>query len=196
MFGPMLCNILILTVLIFCVTVLAGCDSGDQSSGSNDAGSNPAGDLALHSPSFDDGGMMPEKHAYRQQNLSPSLQWSNVPDSAKSLALICDDPDAPNKTWVHWVIYNIPASAGGLEEGVAKDATPSQPSGSVQGTNDFGNVGYDGPAPPSGTHRYFFKLYALDVADLQPGLDKQGLLDAMEGHIVAEARLMGRYGAV
>jgi hypothetical protein len=121
------------------------------------------------------------------------LQWSNVPPAAKSLALICDDPDAPMGVWVHWVIYDLPPSTAGLSEDAPK--SPELASGARQGVNDFTRLGYGGPAPPPGRpHRYFFKLYALDLKPgLKPGLTKKELLKAMEGHVLAEGQLMGTY---
>ena len=124
---------------------------------------------------------------------SPSLRWSEPPSGTKSIALICDDPDAPRGTWVHWVLFNLPAQARELDEGVPTTETLGD--GAKQGKNDFGNIGYGGPAPPKGkAHRYFFKLYALDVTlDLAPGATKAQLVDAVKGHILAEGQLMGTY---
>ena len=149
--------------------------------------------LELTTPAFADGQAIPGRHAYDQQNLSPALRWSGVPPTAKSLALICDDPDAPMGTWVHWVLYNLPPATPGLAEG--QPATPQLANGAKQGLNDFKRLGYGGPCPPPGKpHRYFFKLYALDILpDLQPGLTKKELLKALEGHVVAEGELMGTY---
>lgn len=133
--------------------------------------------------------------------MSPPLVWSNLPKGTKELALICDDPDAPRKTpWVHWVIYKIPAKATGLLEGVPREKQLKQPAGAVQGLNswDDNNVGYRGPMPPvgHGPHHYHFKLYALDApldASVKAGLDKDGLLKAMQGHILAQGELIGTY---
>ena len=124
---------------------------------------------------------------------SPPLRWSEPPSGTKSIALICDDPDAPRGTWVHWVLFNLPAQARELEEGVPTKETLG--TGAKQGKNDFGNIGYGGPAPPKGKpHRYFFKLYALAVAvDLSAGATKAELEKAMKGHILAEGQLMGTY---
>ncbi len=150
--------------------------------------------LKVESPAFSPGGDIPRQHTCDGPDLSPPLRWSEPPAGTQSLALICDDPDAPAGTWVHWVLYRIPASARGLPEGVPKRETLAD--GSRQGRNDFGKVGYGGPCPPRGPkHRYFFKLYALDtVLDLPPGATKAELLKAMEGHILAQGELMGRYG--
>ena len=149
--------------------------------------------LQLASTAFADGQPIPRQHAFADQNLSPPLQWSGAPPATKSLALICDDPDAPMGTWVHWVIYDLPPDTAGLAEGVAK--SPELPNGAKQGVNDFKRIGYGGPAPPPGKpHRYFFKLYALDTkTDLKPGATKNDLVKAMKGHVLAEGQLMGTY---
>jgi Raf kinase inhibitor-like YbhB/YbcL family protein len=150
--------------------------------------------LQITSPAFRPGDDVPTKHTCDGQDVSPALEWSDPPDGTRSLALICDDPDAPRGTWSHWVLYNLPPSARGLPEAVPPDK--SLPDGSMQGKNDFGRIGYGGPCPPRGSkHRYFYRLYALDAApNLAPGATRQALLDAMRGHILAEAELMGRYG--
>jgi Raf kinase inhibitor-like YbhB/YbcL family protein len=146
----------------------------------------------LTSTAFKEGETIPGSYTCDGVNVSPSLEWSGVPATAKTLALICDDPDAPAGTWVHWVLYNLPAANMGLIENVP--ATEQLKGGGVQGTNDFRKVGYGGPCPPSGTHRYFFKLYALDSElPLKPGATKGDLVKAMEGHIVGQTQLMGRY---
>jgi Raf kinase inhibitor-like YbhB/YbcL family protein len=149
-------------------------------------------EIKINSPAFEDGGMIPSKFTCDGQDMSPALGWEAVPENAKTLAIICDDPDAPMGTWVHWVIFNIPADLGGLEEDVPADEV--LPSGALQGKNDFRRIGYGGPCPPGGTHRYFFKIYALDAElDLSPGATKSQVLEAMEGHILAQGKLMGRY---
>lgn len=148
--------------------------------------------LTITSSAFDDGEMIPRRYTCDGDDLSPPLTWSDVPDDVRSLALICDDPDAPMGTFVHWVLFNLPADARQLPEGVAAQA--SLENGALQGNNDFGNIGYGGPCPPGGTHRYKFKLYALDQPlDLQSGAKKSDLLEAMEGHVLADAQLMGKY---
>lgn len=149
-------------------------------------------DIKITSTAFPDNGKIPVQYTCDGDNVSPPLSWSGVPANAKSLALICDDPDAPAKTWVHWVIFNIPPTAAGLPENVPpKDELPDK---TRQGTNDFRKIGYGGPCPPRGTHRYFFKLYALGaVLTLPAGATKNGLLAAMEGAILAQGRLMGTY---
>ena len=137
--------------------------------------------------------MIPRPYTCDGPNVSPSLKWEGVPAGTKTLALIADDPDAPNKTWVHWVLYNLPADVKGLIENAPKQERLAGGAG-LQGKNDFGQTGYDGPCPPNGTHRYYFKLYALDAElPLAPGATKEELLKAMEGHVVAEGQLMGKY---
>lgn len=148
--------------------------------------------MTLTSPSFNHGDPIPLRHTGDGINVSPPLAWAGVPAGTQSLALICDDPDAPAKVWVHWVLYGLPPALAGLPEGVPTD--PTLPDGSRQGTNDSGTPGYDGPYPPKGKpHRYFFKLYALDAEPaLPPGATKAELLTAM-GTVLAEAELMGTY---
>jgi len=148
--------------------------------------------IKVVSLAFQEGAMIPADYTCDGKNVSPPLSWSGIPEKAVTLALICDDPDAPVGTWVHWVLYNLPASAKELPAGVPPEEKLA--SGAVQGKNDFRKLGYGGPCPPGGTHRYYFKLYALDKAlDLKPGATKKELLKAMEGHTLAEGQLMGRY---
>ena len=152
--------------------------------------------LVLTSPTFAHQGAIPAQHTCEGANTSPALAWSGVPAGAKSLVLIVDDPDAPDPaapktTWVHWLLYNLPASAGGLPAAIT---TAALPAGTREGTNDWKRTGYGGPCPPIGRHRYFHKLYALDVVlpDLhQP--TKAQLEAAMAGHILASTELVGTY---
>jgi Raf kinase inhibitor-like YbhB/YbcL family protein len=150
--------------------------------------------IELTSPSFQPGATIPKQYTGDGADRSPPLRWSEPPAGTKSLALICADPDAPGGTWVHWVIFNLPAQARELEEGVA--TTDVLGNGAKQGKNDFDKIGYGGPAPPKGKpHRYFFKLYALDTTlDLPAGASKAQLDKAMKGHVLAEGQLMGTYG--
>ena len=147
----------------------------------------------LTSKAFSHNGEVPRPHTCDGQDLSPALEWTDPPPKTRSLNLICDDPDAPVGTWVHWVLFNLPASARGLPEGVPVVGVLAD--GSKQGQNDFRRLGYGGPCPPPGpAHRYFFKLYALDnIPDLKPGASKKELERAMQGHVLAEAQLVGRY---
>lgn len=148
--------------------------------------------MEIKSPAFQNGAEIPRKYTCDSTDISPPLRWENSPSGTKGFALIADDPDAPVGIWVHWVIYDLPPETKELTEAVA--TTETLPNGAKQGTNDFRKIGYGGPCPPSGTHRYFFKLYALDApTNLRPRATKQQLLDAMKGHILAEAQLMGRY---
>ena len=148
--------------------------------------------LQITSSAFSDGAMIPNRYTCDGPDVSPDLSWSGVPDGSRSLALICDDPDAPVGTWVHWVLFNIPAVETGLPAEIVPEADLHN--GAKHGTNDFRRLGYGGPCPPGGTHRYFFKLYALDsILSLESGATKAQVEKAMEGHILAEGQLMGKY---
>ena len=148
--------------------------------------------MKISSSAFENGAMIPAKYTCDGQNISPSLEWSGFPGETESFVIICDDPDAPGKVWVHWVIYNIPKHVNSLEEDVPSLKVLT--SGAIQGKNDFGKIGYGGPCPPSGTHRYYFKIYALDVSlPDTPGLKKSQVLDEIEGHVLEEAQLIGKY---
>jgi len=150
----------------------------------------------LKSPVFENGGEIPTKYTCEGQDISPPLEWSHIPADAKSLVLIVDDPDAPDPahprmTWVHWVLYDIPPDASGLKEGIGPDELPG---GTRQGINDWQRTGYGGPCPPIGRHRYFFKLYALDQELGNLGKpSKKDVEQAMKGHVIGEAILMGTY---
>jgi len=147
--------------------------------------------LTLMSTAFVPGGAIPKDHTCDGKDLAPPLEWSGVPAGTKSLALIVDDPDAPSGMWVHWVVYDLPADTHGLARGTTSKALPA---GTREGLNDWKQTGYRGPCPPSGRHRYFHKLYALDV--ILPDLKrptKVALESAMEGHVLAEAELIGTY---
>lgn len=156
----------------------------------NNSGGNET--MRIFSSAFAEGSMIPKKYTCDGINVSPPIQWSVVPEGTKSLAIICDDPDAPMGTWVHWVIYNLPAGINELPENVPTQ--PTLPDGSRQGRNDFGKIGYGGPCPPRGVHRYYFKIYALsEELKVEGDLTKSRLLDAMKGHVLAEGQLMGTY---
>ena len=152
---------------------------------------------SLRSTAFDAQARVPQRHTGDGVDLSPPLTWTPAPAGTRELALVVDDPDAPTaEPWVHWLLYKIPPQTTSLEEGIPTTRSLSQPPGAVQGQNSWRTVGYRGPAPPPGhgTHHYHFKLYALDAPlTLEPGLDKRKLLAAMEGHVVAEAELVGTY---
>lgn len=153
-------------------------------------------DMTITSSAFEHNGPVPKLYTCEGQDISPPLAWSGVPARARSLALIVDDPDAPDPaaprmTWVHWVLYNIPPAAMGLPEGVAVSDLPP---GTREGMNDWGRTGYGGPCPPIGRHRYFHKLYALDT--VLPDLGKPAkttLEQAMKGHVLASTELVGTY---
>ncbi len=149
-------------------------------------------EIKIKSLAFVPGGKIPEKYTCDGMDISPPLTWTSGPEGTKTFALICDDPDAPMGTWVHWVLFNLPADITEFRENVLPEKELEN--GAKQGMNDFRKIGYGGPCPPGGTHRYFFKLYALDTEiNLEGGATKAELLKAMEDHILAEAQLMGRY---
>lgn len=149
--------------------------------------------LQIKSNAFEEGSNIPKKYTCDGADVSPPLSWTPPPAGTKSLALICDDPDAPVGTWVHWVLFGLSPDTVALPEGVPKQKIIQ--GGAKQGINDFRKIGYGGPCPPKGpAHRYFFKLYALDLEpNLSAGATKQELLKAIEEHIIAEGQLMGRY---
>ena len=148
--------------------------------------------LQITSSVFAEGEMIPKRYTCDGPDVSPDLAWKGAPEGTESLALICDDPDAPVGTWVHWVLFNIPPGESGLPAEIPSDKTLAN--GAKHGTNDFRKLGYGGPCPPGGTHRYFFKLYALDaVLNLDSGITKKELEKAMKGHILAEGQLIGKY---
>lgn len=170
--------------------LICSCSGGNQYNAGGTDGKEA--EIKITSPAFKEGGKIPKKYTADGPNVSPPLKWESVPEGTQYLALICDDPDAPVGVWVHWVLYNLPAEIKSLPENVPSKKTLEN--GAAQGTNDFRKIGYGGPAPPSGTHRYYFNLYALDTKlDLEPGAAKDDLLKAMKGHILAHGRLMGKY---
>jgi Raf kinase inhibitor-like YbhB/YbcL family protein len=149
--------------------------------------------FSLKSPDFTEGATIPPQFTCSGRDISPALQWSGASADTKSFALIADDPDAPAGTWVHWVLYNLPANVHSLPQNFPKSEKEQE--GSLQGRNDFGKIGYGGPCPPPGkAHRYFFKLYALNAhLDLKPGASKKELERAMNSHILGQAETMGRF---
>ena len=149
--------------------------------------------ITVKSTAFAHGGTIPSRYSCSGKNVSPALQWERIPSGTRSICLICDDPDAPAGTWVHWVMFDIPDSARGLPEGVPQGQAIT--AGARQGKNDFGNLGYGGPCPPPGrAHRYFFRVYALDkVLGLKPGISRADLDEAMKGHILARGELLGTF---
>jgi Raf kinase inhibitor-like YbhB/YbcL family protein len=148
--------------------------------------------LSVTSQAFKNMQPLPGRYGCDGDDISPPLSWSGIPAEAASIALICDDPDAPRAAWVHWVAYDLPPTCKGLPEGVEKSKTLS--TGGSQGKNDFQKIGYDGPCPPGGTHRYFFKVYALDTPlKLPPGKTRHEVEKAMKGHILAQGEIVGTY---
>jgi hypothetical protein len=145
--------------------------------------------MDITSPAFQPDDTIPARYGYARENINPPLTFSNIPVDTQSLVLIMDDPDAPGETFTHWVLYNIPSAETHLGENEI-------PAGATEGTNDYGGKGYGGPQPPSGTHRYFFKLYALDdKLDLTEGATSEELQEAMEGHVITKAEIIGLYSA-
>lgn len=149
-------------------------------------------EFLLKSSSFDNEELIPSKYTCDGDNISPQLSWEKAPEGSNTFALIMEDPDALGGLFVHWIFFNIPAEYNSLPEDVT--VTKNVPVNSMQGTNHYGDIGYGGPCPPTGTHRYYFRLYALDTAlRLDEKAGKKDLMKAMEGHILAEAVLMGKY---
>jgi Raf kinase inhibitor-like YbhB/YbcL family protein len=152
-----------------------------------------AAQMNLECNAFSNGDTIPVRYTCNGTNISPPMKWRNLPKGTRSLALICYDPDAPSGTWTHWVYYNIPPKKNRLAEHIQK--MEYLPDGSIQGKNDFGKTGYDGPCPPYGIHRYYFKLFAIDtVLNLPGNISRETLLRTIRGHIIGEAELMARYG--
>jgi Raf kinase inhibitor-like YbhB/YbcL family protein len=180
---------LAMLIVLACLgtSLLAGCTSGDQSS------VEPEMVLVVSSPSFEEGGQIPEEYTCDGRNISPLLNWSEPPAGTRSLALIMDDRDAPGGVFTHWVIFNLPAGSTQLVEAIPTD--PELPSGALQGNNDLGHTGYGGPCPPPGSpHRYRFTLYAVDeTLELGPGASRSQVLQALEGHLLAQGQLTGTY---
>jgi Raf kinase inhibitor-like YbhB/YbcL family protein len=149
-------------------------------------------EFRLTSSAFQQEDPIPAKFSCDGEDISPRLTWTNPPSEPQSFALIFDDPDAPSGTWVHWVLYNLPPETRSLPEAVGPESTLGN--GALHGSNSWNSLGYGGPCPPSGEHRYFFKLYALDsVLELEVGASKEQVLEAMQGHILAQTELMGTY---
>jgi len=181
-----------LFLLVICsVLVVAGCGPSPTSATTPEKG-DQAMAFELTSSVFAQGEPIPVKYTCDGEDVSPPLEWGDPPQGTESFALVNDDPDAPVGTWDHWILYNLPPEARSLPEAVPSDA--ELPDGSQHGQNSWRRLGYGGPCPPSGTHRYFFKLYALDTSlDLASNANKKQLLQAMEGHVLAQAELMGVY---
>lgn len=194
-------------LVVIALVALSACRNENSSAPQNTAQPSPAATptatatastpasknaLKLASSAFADGEMIPLKYTCDGDNVSPPLKWEGVPEKAKTLALFVVDPDAPGGRFTHWVLYNLSASAKELPENIPPDKQPA--SVARHGTNDFKKLGYGGPCPPSGAHRYLFKLYALDTElALDAGATREDLLNAMQGHILAQGELVGKY---
>jgi hypothetical protein len=179
--------------LLLLALALAACTGSGDGEPEMMAPAEATSDMTLTSPAFADEGTIPQTYTCDGEDISPELQWQDPPEGTESFALVVEDPDAPARTWIHWVVYNIPADQRSFDESVP--AETELPGGALQGQNSWPRTGYGGPCPPRGTHRYFFTLYALDTTlDLEPAAaDKAALLEAMEGHVLAQTSLMGRY---
>lgn len=184
-------------VLATAAVALAGCGSpygGTATGTTGSAGASPAptteptmATLTVTSPAFEDGAPIPQRYGKAHENVNPPLRVAGVPDGTAALALVVDDPDAPGGTFDHWLAWNVPPATTEIPEGW------DPPGDVVQGTNDFGNVGYDGPRPPE-QHTYHFEVYALDATlDLERGAEKAGLEEAMDGHVLASGTLTGTF---
>jgi len=150
--------------------------------------------ILITSDAFQEGEAIPTKYTCDGDDLSPDLRWSDIPPNTKSLALICEDPDAPSGRFTHWVLFDLPPTVTELPEGVS--TAERLANGAVQGQNDFGRIGYGGPCPPTNDneHRYYFRIYALDIElQLQPGARREDVIPAMVGHVLAAGHLMGKY---
>lgn len=178
------------------VFMVAGCQPSSQETAgeSNTVTMEAESKMKITSTAFEAGANIPKEYTCDGADISPPLEIEQVPDGCESLVLITDDPDAPMGTWVHWVLFNLPANTRALDKNIPPEE--SLPDGSRQGKNDFGRIGYGGPCPPAGKpHRYYFKVYALNTTlDLEAGATKTQVLRTMEGHVLAEGQLMSRYG--
>ncbi len=187
--GPVARPARVLLLALICMLASAGAVASNarQTEGGSES-------MQIQSSAFNEGDTIPRKHTCDGEDVSPQLTWSAAPEGTKSFVLICDDPDAPVGTWVHWVLFGLSSDTTELPEGVPDGEEVL--GGAKHGRTDFGNLGYGGPCPPPGpAHRYFFKLYAIDTEPpLGAGATKADVMAAIEGHILAEGRLMGRYG--
>lgn len=177
--------ILGLSVLIL-VVFISGCTSQNTNQTTGNSSN-----FQIKSSAFADGGQIPQRYTSKGENLSPPISWTSAPAGTKTFAIVCEDLDASGFT--HWIVFNIPGNVNQLLEGITNQGTLGN--GAKQGINDFSKIGYSGPAPPSGTHRYVFKIYALDTElSLGIGSTKDQLNSAMQGHILGEAQITGKYG--
>lgn len=181
-------------LLVLFVIFVSGCTT--QSNQTTNQTSNQSGSFQITSTAFVQGGQIPQKYTADGEDISPPLSWTSAPQNTVSFTITCEDSDASGSgggAFFHWILFDIPANVTQLAEGITNQETLDN--GAKQGTNDMGTVGYVGPSPPSGTHRYAFKIYALDtMLNLESGATKQQVKDAMEGHVLAEAQITGKYG--
>jgi Raf kinase inhibitor-like YbhB/YbcL family protein len=184
-----------IVIFVLITLLVVSCNSENRiirNSGNSNQINKETNTMKLESSAFKSNELIPAKYTCDGKDISPPLLWDEIPIGTQTIALIVDDPDAPGRIFVHWLVYNIPNTTHQLTEHTPTVKT--LPNGAVQGKNDFGKFGYGGPCPPSGIHRYFFKLYALDKSlDLAIGATKNQILAAMEGHILVSAELIGRY---
>ena len=182
------------TSLLLLVIFASGCtQQNNQTTGQSD---NQSGGFQITSTAFVPGGQIPQKYTANGDNISPPLAWTSAPQKTKSFTITCEDPDASGAdgAFFHWIIFDIPGNVTQLAEGITNQRTLDN--GAKQGTNDLGTIGYTGPSPPSGTHRYSFKIYAIDVMlNLEPGATKQQVNKAMQGHILGQTQITGKYRA-
>jgi Raf kinase inhibitor-like YbhB/YbcL family protein len=179
------------TVMLFAMVAMVLACAGPAKGGAA-AGQPDSAGMVLVSSAFVDGESIPTKYSLYGDNVSPDLAWNRVPDDTKNFVLVCRDPDAPSGTFYHWVVLGIPDNVRSLPEGITRAA--ALPGGGIQGRNSFRRVGYDGPKPPSGTHRYYFDLYAVDVKPaLTSAATAERVLQVIKGHIKGQASLMGTY---
>lgn len=181
-------------ILVVSIALAAAAAAGCASEEEGKMGKTQTATISVTSTAFKEGGTIPKEYTADGENVSPPLAWKDLPEEAAAIALLCEDPDAPKGMFVHWVIFNVDPKSGGLPRAVPK--TDTLPDGAAQGKNNFNKTGYDGPSPPKGRpHRYFFRVYALNQKlDLKPGVTRDAVRKAMEGHILAEGSLMGKYG--
>jgi Raf kinase inhibitor-like YbhB/YbcL family protein len=186
-------RISLLLSLVLILLLFLGCARTEQNGAQPTPSPNQTKpEIKLTSTAFKEGEAIPRAYTCDGVNISPPLEWSGIPNTGRTIAIVAGDPDAPGGTWVHWVLYNLPADNIGLVENLP--ATEILKAGGFQGKSDFGKIGYGGPCPPTGTHRYFFKIYALDgELPLKAGATKAELMKAMEGHIIVQGQLMGTY---
>ncbi|MCZ7399454.1 MAG: YbhB/YbcL family Raf kinase inhibitor-like protein [Candidatus Methanoperedens sp.] len=175
-----------LLLLILLLVIVSGCTTKEKEVNNMEK-------ISISSEAFKENGTIPDEYTCEGKDISPPLSWEGLPAGTKSIALIADDPDAPGRAFVHWVIYNIPGSTQKLAKGIPKKEKLDD--GSLQGMTDFGRAGYGGPCPPPGKpHRYFFKIYAIDkILDLPSGASREDVEAAMKGHILAKGELIGKY---